>query len=375
MNSVANRSNPELTTDVCRAIMSVLRKHNNTMKELVYSLLLLTAVLPVTGAAEPWLADCVRLAESLITKDDTLTRNQQMDKSRAGDYLGREAWQREVPELLRQVAAGGDVSLRSPSGFTALQAACMAGDVALAQALIDAGADVNARPERWEDMGYPGYTPLGMLVSFEHRTAEEDRLRLAKAMLDKGADPDAATITRIWDIAEHNVPFELTDSDDMRRLLLRYGNQDLGKRTEKWWIGWRFYSAGLIRDLLEGGVHPDSHVGEKGSNLMLVLMLKQPNDPSLTELALSKGAKPRLGGRGRHYHSDYLFHLRVDSQVHPESAVEIVRLLLDAGADINALNHSGNSLRIHFGSIDSAAARAVGELLRSRGAKLHPDAK
>ena len=79
--------------------------------------MLLTAVLPVTCAAEPWQADCARLAESLITQDDTLTRNQQMEKSRAGDYLGREAWQREVPELLRQVAAGGDVSLRSPSGF------------------------------------------------------------------------------------------------------------------------------------------------------------------------------------------------------------------------------------------------------------------
>ena len=116
------------------------------MKGLVYSLLLLATALPVTCAAEPWQTDCVRLAESLITKDDALTRNQQMDKSRAGDYLGREAWQREVPELLRRVAAGGDVSLRSPSGFTGLQAAGMAGDVALAQALIDAGADVNAPP-------------------------------------------------------------------------------------------------------------------------------------------------------------------------------------------------------------------------------------
>lgn len=353
----------------------VLRKHDNTMKGLIYSLILLASVFPVSRAAEPWQADCARLAESLPAQDDSLTRNLPGYDYRAGDYLGREAWQREVPELLRQVAAGGDVSLRSPSGFTALQAACMAGDVALAQALIDAGADVNARPENWRDMGYPGYTPLGMLVSFEHRTDEEERVQLAKALLDKGADPDAATTTRIWDIARNKVPFELTDSDDMRRLLLRYGNQDLGKRTEKWWIGWGFYSAGLIRDLLEGGVHPDSHVGEKGSNLMLVLMLKHPNDPSLTELALSKGAKPRLGGRGRHYHSDYLFHLRVDSQVHPENAVEIVRLLLDAGADINALNHSGNSLRIHFGRTDSAAARAVGELLRSRGAKLHPDAK
>lgn len=345
------------------------------MKGLVYSLILLTSVFPVSRAAEPWQADCARLAESLPAQDDSLTRNRHGDDSRAGDYLGREAWQREVPELLRQVAAGGDVSLRSPSGFTALQAACMVGDVALAQALIDAGADVNARPENWRDMGYPGYTPLGMLVSFEHRTGEPERVQLAKALLDKGADPDAPSTTRIWDIARNEVPFELTDSDDMRRLLLRYGNQDLAKRTEKWWIGWRFYSAGLIRDLLEGGVHPDSHVGEKGLNLMLVLMLKHPNDPSLTELALSKGAKPRLGGRGRHYHSDYLFHLRVDSQVHPENAVEIVRLLLDAGADINALNNSGNSLRIHFGRTDSAAARAVGELLRSRGAKLHPDAK
>ncbi len=344
------------------------------MNRHIFQIVLLTALLPLSWGAAAWQVDCSRLAEKLPGQEDVLTHNRHGGDYCAGNYLGREIWRSEVPELLRKVAESGDVTLRSPSGFSALQAACMMGDVVLAHALIDAGADVNARPPRWEEMGYPGYSPLGMLVSFEHLTSEEDRVRLAKALLEKGADPDASVYTRIWDHRFMKVPFELSGSDELRRLLLRYGNQDLGRRMKNWSIYWPSYSSELIREMLEGGVDPDSHIGEKGMNLMLVLMMRHPNDPSLTELAISKGADVRLGRRGQRYFSDYLFQLDVGIQTHPESAVEIVRLLLDAGADINALNKRGDSLRIHFGRKETPAARAVGQYLRSRGAKLHPDA-
>ena len=58
----------------------------------------------------------------------------------------------------------------------------------------------------------------------------------------------------------------------------------------------------------------------------------------------------------------------------PEDAARIMTLLLEAGSDINALNRQGNSLRIHYGKIKTPAAAAIGEVLRERGAKLHPDA-
>lgn len=333
---------------------------------------------PLVAATEgqPLSADVLGAAAAdLPGLNDSLARDSQRSEYYAGNYLGRKQWLAEVPELLRKVAETGQADLRSPSGFTALQAACRMGNAELALALIEAGADVNARPADWEKMGYPGYTPLGMLVSFCNRLDEEEMLKVAQALLDHGADPDATSLVRVWDIAHKKTPFEISHSNAMRRLLLRYGNRNLGERTRNWKFAWWKMDAGLIRDMLEGGVHPDSHVGEKGATLMVTLLRKHPNSPDLVELALDKGAAIRLGKHGRRYFSDYLFCLMPTHQVHPENAREIVRLLLDAGADINALDRSGNSLRIHFGRFDSAAARAVGDLLRERGARLHPDAR
>lgn len=328
-----------------------------------------TETQPISGSA------LCAAAEALPGLSDSLANDSQRAKFNAGNYLGRELWLAEVPKMLQQVAETGQADLRSPSGFTALQAACRLGDAGLALALIDAGADVNARPADWKQMGYPGHTPLGMLVSFSNRMSEEDMLKVVHALLERGADPDAPTMTRIWDNAQEKAPFEINHGNALRRLLLRYGNRNLEERTRNWDFSWWTMSDELIRDLLEGGVHPDSHVGEKGATLMVTLIMDHPNSPALVKLALSKGADIRLGKHGRYYFSDYLFCLRPNHQVHPGSAREIVRLMLDAGADINALNHRGESLRIYFGRFNTAASRAVGDLLRARGARLHPDAR
>ena len=331
----------------------------------------------VAGADESqadWAGACVQLAQDVVSGTDEMSSySPKPDSAYALNFAGVSEWQKEVPELLRQVAATGDVQLRSPSGFSALQAACCKGNIALAQALIAAGADVNARPSGWEKMGWPGLAPLGMVMDFRSRLSDEERLQLMRALLEKGADPDGVCLKWIWEKAFREVPFERTFNDEERRLLLKYGNQDLSERMKAWHIYWPKCGAELIRDMLEGGLPPDRHVGEKGYNLMLHLV-RLGHHPDLVRLALEKGADVNTSRETRYYFGYYLFNVNVSEQVHPENAVEIVRLLLDAGARLDVLNHKGESLRIHFGRKNTAAARAVGAFLRERGALLHPDA-
>ncbi len=284
-------------------------------------------------------------------------------------------WGEEVPKLLRSVAESGNANLRSPSGFTALQAACLYGDVSVARFLVAAGADVNARPAEWQKLKLAGNTPIGMLVCFNSSSSRQQRLEIAKLLLDAGADPDAPIAT--W---RNIAPFdELRGhrfNDGLRSILLRYGNQNMEERTKGWNLSWRWYQADVIRTLLNGGVHPDSHVGEKGYTLLAHIILRGES-PELIRLAIEKGAKVAgAAGKGR-YTPPYTFMIPVYGRhgYSPEDAVAILRLLLDNGASIDALNIEGESLRIHYGRINTSAARALGAELRARGAALHPDAK
>lgn len=127
-----------------------------------------------------------------------------------------------------------------------------------------------------------------------------------------------------------------------------------------------------IRALLESGEDLNSFEGEKGITVLGAILLWCPQ-PDLVELALKRGASVKPSPTLKHYFSDYTFMIRPHRDMSPEDAARIMTLLLDAGSDINALNRQGNSLRIHYGKIKTPAAAAIGDVLRERGAKLHPD--
>ncbi len=298
------------------------------------------------------------------------------------------AWDVEIPQLLARVETTGDANLRSPSGFTALQAACRAGDEALVNKLLDMGADVNARPKHWREMGAIGSTPLGMLVVFMDEESAARRTRIAKRLLDKGADPDAPVVRSWGSMPCFEAPFTRLRGHDwnnaMRKLLLEYGEQDLKKRTRDWHLTWRWYShdTELVKKLLNGGVDPNAHIGEKSMTLMHFLLRNNP-DPGLIRLALEKGfdVTRKIGRNGRV--ASYLFNLPVRPysvfssryKPTPEELAAIATMLIEAGSPLDVLNGDGNSLRIYYGSIDTPEARAVSEVLRAHGARLHPDAK
>lgn len=298
------------------------------------------------------------------------------------------AWEAEIPLLLNRVETTGDANLRSSSGFTALQAACRVGDEALVNKLLDMGADVNARPKHWQEMGPIGSSPLGMLVVFMDEESAERRTRIAKRLLDKGADPDAPVVRAWGNKPAFEPPFSRLTGHDwnnaMRKLLLEYGEQDLNKRTNGWRISWMWCSRDteLVKKLLHGGVDPNAHVGEKSMTLMHFLLRYNPN-PELIRLALEKGfdVTRKVGRNGRV--ASYLFNLPVRPawsfsgmyKPTPEELADIATMLIEAGSPLDVLNGEGNSLRIYYGSIDTPEARAVGKVLREHGAKLHPDAR
>jgi ankyrin repeat protein len=85
--------------------------------------------------------------------------------------------QEEAVRLLLARGASPNLAARNPMKVAAIHAACAAGSLGIARALIEAGADVNAVQQA-------GYTPL-------HAAAMTGRIDLAKLLLDRGADPSA----------------------------------------------------------------------------------------------------------------------------------------------------------------------------------------
>ena len=288
------------------------------------------------------------------------------------DKLSSPEWAAEVPALLRQIAETGDVSLRSPSGFNALQVACLYADETAVQMLLDAGADVNARPAEWKKLKLAGNSPLGMVVYYIDEKSYSTRYRIAQLLLCAGAGPDAPIMS--WgEISPFCAVRGFAPDDELRLLLLSYGNQNLKERTKNWKLAWRWYDKELIRKLLDAGVDPNSSVGEKGFTL-LAQLLYEGADADFVKFVLDKGASVVASPETKHYLNHYPFMINVRSTADADNAVAVLRLLLDAGCSIDSLNNAGESLRIHYGKYDTPAARAIGEELRARGAKLHPDA-
>lgn len=314
--------------------------------------------------------------------NDPHDNSPQMVEQNSGIYRGQWSWQSEMPELLYEMMHTGEAAQMSPSGFCALQAACVYADESLFAKLIEEGVPVDTRPGDWQQLGYVGDTPLGLLVRFMTPRSAAARVRMARVLLEKGANPDAPMTTWKGNRVVTIAPFcELGNegfNHEMRLLLLQFGEKNLATRMADWQLNWEWYRDDLVQHLKENGLVRSmvaAPTAEKKSMVGRVPLLDliRKGDVEGVRMALEAGASIEVSPRARRYGQEPLFNIPARRKDSPEVAVEIARLLIDAGADVNALNRRGNSLRIHYDRYHSKASRALCAYLKSRGALVHPD--
>ena len=272
------------------------------------------------------------------------------------------AWEGHIDVVEALIEHGADVDARTTTGYTALLLAARDAHEAVTRALLDAGADVNAVAGNWTtalvvatirghidyvdlllgrgadpNIG-PGYTPLHWaagewdteLNDLSNGVAEgnqwsifgglhaADRLRTVEALLDHGADPNART---------NGTPgFGIKVKGH------------LGNLTEgtPFLIAARANDTAVMRVLLEHGADP---------------FIPTRNGTTPLMMAAGVGHEPGITRSAEH------------------EALEAVHLLVELGADVNAVNEAGDTA-LH-GAAWRERADSVVQFLVDRGADVN----
>lgn len=239
----------------------------------------------------------------------------------------------EVVEAL--IGAGADFTTPLKSGFTPLFFAVRQGHSESALALVEAGADLNEvmQPERRAGRGpVAGMSPFMLAV-------ENGHLELAVALVDSGADPneDRTGYTALHAITWVRKPIRGDgdpspigsggiDSLQFVRLLVQRGanvNARHGKHTPG---GGRLKKSDATPFLL---------AAETGDVELMKLLLELGADPTLTNV---DACTPLLAAAGVGVLGD-----GDESAGTEQDAIAAIDLLLELGADINAVDKLGNS--------------------------------
>ena len=212
-------------------------------------------------------------------------------------------------------------------GLTALVFAARQGDVESAQALLAAGADVNQTTEF-------GWTPLLAAVHNRH-------YRLAMRFLERGADPNIANeggwtplylATDNRNIEAGDYPTRRPDLDHLELIaaLLTRGadpNARMASSTETRTIFTHQW-------LYEPGATPFLRAAQSGDLTLLRLLLEHGADPSI---ATTNRTTPLMVASGIGWVEGVTY------EWSREDTLDTVRLLIEVGADVNAVDDDGRT--------------------------------
>lgn len=253
--------------------------------------------------------------------------------------------------------AGADFKTSLPSGFTPLFFAIRNGRAAVAFRLVEAGDDVN-QTMRPQGKNGPTKRATPLLLAIENGHFE-----LANALLEAGADPNArpSGYTALHCLTWVRKPIR-GDGDPPPRGSGSLSSLDIADRL--------IDHGANVNFRLENGASDPGRFTTTGSTPFL--LAARAADIPFMRLLLDRGADPTIAnavrctpllaaaGVGALENGD-------ESAGVEEEAVETLRLLLDLGSDINAVDDTGETA-MHGAAYQSWPK--VVELLNLRGADL-----
>jgi ankyrin repeat protein len=295
------------------------------------------------------------------------------------DVNAKESWRGQTPlmwaaaeghvETLQiLLEAGAQVNARSGAGFTAMLFAAREGRLGAVRALLAAGGNVNdALPGRTgrgrggEAGGTPrppagGSSALVLAVGSAH-------FELAAALLDAGADPNAAA--QGWTALHHitwirkpgtgsndPAPYGSGDMDSLTlvRKLKAHGADVNARVTRRPAVG--------VTALNFIGATPFFMAARGGDAELMRLLVELGADPLLPN---DDGTTPLMAAAGVGTHSPG------EDAGAPVEALEAVKLAIDLGNDVNAVDKNGNT------AMHGAAFKQLPEvvkLLAEKGARV-----
>jgi len=258
-----------------------------------------------------------------------------------------------VDELIEH---GADIRAHTKGGFTPLLFAVREGRIGATLSLIKAGADVNEKWQSGRGTGTSGISAMVLAVANAH-------YELAAAMLDKGADPNAAA--QGW-TALHQITW-----------VRKPGRGDNDPAPEG---SGNLSSLDLVKKLAEHGANLNARMTKKGNagrtfmNMIGAtpfMMAARTGDAPLMRLLASLGADPLLpnvdnttplmaaAGVGTYSPGE-------DPGTETE-VMEAVQVALELGGDINSVDKNGETV-IHGAAYKQVPT--VTQFLIDKGAKI-----
>jgi|GEM_PF-3965811 len=221
----------------------------------------------------------------------------------------------EIVELL--LGRGADVKSQSTFGATALLPAVESGNIKLVRLLLDRGADVNAKMVDGVSVLFlaaqRGYEAIGRLlaergadINAKNRDgvsalplyAHLNKFDMVRYLVERGADVNIEP--RHENEQSLLVQAIQNKRSDLARLLVEKG-ADIHYRNRAGWTALMYAAVwgnrDIVRLLLDRGADIDAQ--NSSANTALFEAIKHKNTAATIKLLLARGAKTRIGKKGR----------------------------------------------------------------------------